>query len=889
MSPLLAPTAVQIEGQIASILAKTPDQRVVGIRSPVRRPWPELVHVQGQNFRLHWCESTLELRDRLDALDCEADGRAVLITPLDDAAAGWDVLARLPRAKLMQISRWDALRNVFKVRDLDPRLAKQEWLVDLLLDRVPNGGYPAVSTGILDLDTAWRIAVSQLLQVPDGRPDATALIRWTSMDGDLGRFRTLPDEARTRIAERLAVDGGPAVDLIMAAIEAGRAADVLAIGLVCTAVFSVDTLDDAARETAVRMESFFGGREITASAGAALAQAARRVIDRGEITGVQALAQHARAATLLVELRAIEQARRSPVLFVGYERRLVDAAAALVNAAQSGLAADLDAAAKLVRAVVEHDRSSEQISRTHRVEMATRLCRWLATQPLQVNDFVTAAASYAREGGFVDQARHTLRPGDPLPDVAAAYARIRELAAARRETENHRFAVLLLEWNNTGTLGGGALPVERVLDGMVAPLAKHKPILFLVFDGLSFAVNGSLVSRLAGDGWMEITPRGGVGMMPVVAGLPTITEVSRTSLLCGTFTAGGASAESAGFSAHAGLREASQAGKPPVLFHKGDLGGGPELASVVADALADRGRRVVGIVHNAIDAQLSGSDQLEVSWSVESLRQIGAILRIARESDRLVVVTGDHGHVFDEGTVQTTSVGGDRWRPPGPLRQGEIEFRGGRVLAPSGGNAVVAAWSERIRYSAKRAGYHGGVSPQEVLVPLSVLTAGDAPADWVEKAPAEPGWWRDDAPMHVAPPAAVSPSVPRASRRPGQPQPDLFSRAPVPPAREDDWIDRLFASPTYETQKRLAGRGAPSDDNIRQLVKALDARGGRLSRDGLAQALSLPTFRAGGLVNASRRVLNVDQAQVLSLDAASGEVRLDIRLLRIQFSLEDRP
>jgi hypothetical protein len=99
------------------------------------------------------------------------------------------------------------------------------------------------------------------------------------------------------------------------------------------------------------------------------------------------------------------------------------------------------------------------------------------------------------------------------------------------------------------------------------------------------------------------------------------------------------------------------------------------------------------------------------------------------------------------------------------------------------------------------------------------------------------------------------------------------------------WIDALLVSTTYIAQRGLAGRGAPDDTVARALVAALAARGGRLSRTALAQALQLPAFRASGLVNAARRVLNVDQAQVLLIDTASDEVVLDIRLLRMQFEI----
>jgi hypothetical protein len=101
----------------------------------------------------------------------------------------------------------------------------------------------------------------------------------------------------------------------------------------------------------------------------------------------------------------------------------------------------------------------------------------------------------------------------------------------------------------------------------------------------------------------------------------------------------------------------------------------------------------------------------------------------------------------------------------------------------------------------------------------------------------------------------------------------------------DAWINALLASTTYIAQRALAGRGAPDDPVIRALVAALAARGGRLSRTALAQALQLPAFRASGLVNAARRVLNVDQEQVLSIDATTDEVLLDVRLLQRQFEI----
>jgi hypothetical protein len=125
-------------------------------------------------------------------------------------------------------------------------------------------------------------------------------------------------------------------------------------------------------------------------------------------------------------------------------------------------------------------------------------------------------------------------------------------------------------------------------------------------------------------------------------------------------------------------------------------------------------------------------------------------------------------------------------------------------------------------------------------------------------------------------------------------QPDLFA-APQPPTgitvvqgdAAPAWIEALLGSPIYDAQRRLAGRSALPSGQLCALLSALMLRSGRLSRTALAQALSTPLFRIGGLVNAARRVLNVDQAQILAID--SDDVVLDETLLRAQFALDRSP
>jgi hypothetical protein len=436
---------------------------------------------------------------------------------------------------------------------------------------------------------------------------------------------------------------------------------------------------------------------------------------------------------------------------VGLDARIEDAAAAVQRSVETRSADDAATAWDLARHAAAHDRAEENRARVDRLVMATRLAAWLVGPTITPRSMSEAATAYASEGGFVDLARHAIRSGDPIAGVASAYARLGEAVMARREEGNRAFAEILREWNATGAPGDTPMPVERVLGGLVAPLAREAPILLLVLDGLSFAVWRVLAQTIGRFGWSELVQVPGRGPLVAAAVLPTVTEVSRASLLCGALTQGGQAAERTGFAVHSRLVAASRAGHPPRLFHKADIGAGPELGTEVREAVADPRQLIVGVVHNAVDAQLSGSDQLDLTWTAEGLRQVAALLYAARDAGRIVVVTGDHGHVLDEGTVQLGGGSGDRWRSGGgPPGDNEVALSGGRVLSPSGGTAVLAAWSERVRFGARRSGYHGGASPQEVLIPIAVLAAGNAPLGWSEAPPAggaaQTKMWHSQAP-----------------------------------------------------------------------------------------------------------------------------------------------
>lgn len=878
------PSSAQIAAQIERVLKRDPSVRVLGIRSPARGSWPERLERGERVFRLAWCESTLAARAALLDAESRENSGIVVLTPLGDAELGDDLVARLAGARLYQIANWQLVRDAFGARQIDPRLARLGWIADLLLELMPSEGYPPVPGEFLDAETAWLHLLDQALGLTMARPDPESLLRWTTKPDSFARISALPEPARQGIFDWLGEESGPAGALIAACIRFGFGIDALPLGLVCGVVFREggEAFPDLTA-AAVRLERYVGSRRVETEAGRRWSEAAAAVLS-GLETGVHWLE---RADALLRDIGGSAHAIASPILLSGFEARLSAFATAVERAiadpsAEAGK--ELEAVAKEVLA---HEQArAAQRGRAERAEMALRLARWLRLpEPGAVAGFLEGARAYSGEGGFVDRARLALHEGDDLAHITDAYAKLAQAVRARREKQSEAFARAFAAWSATPSRDGGVIPVERVLDDVVAPLARIAPVLLAVIDGLAFSVFRELAEDLVRLGWIEIVPAGRVPTA-AVAMPPTITDVSRATLLCGRPMRGTAAAEKTGFAERPALVAASRSGLRPLLLHKAELGESG-LASNARDAIGSPERRIVGFVYNAIDDHLDGPDQLRPHWTLDDLRLLRPILREARNAGRVLVITADHGHIIEEATaVQRVAgeIAGDRWRPISglPITSQEICIRGGRVIAPAG-EGIILAWSERLRYGVRKNGYHGGAAPQEVLVPLAVF-APTAEIDGWEAAPgAEPVWWDVAPPPPLFTQKGASTSQVRDEYR-GLP---LFDTAPearqIAPAV--DWIADLLRSEVYSAQKVLAARTVPSDEQIRRLLEALADRGGKLGRAALAQRLGLPIARLSGFLTAARRILNIDQAMVLSLDETSDTIALDLALLEGQFRI----
>jgi hypothetical protein len=429
----------------------------------------------------------------------------------------------------------------------------------------------------------------------------------------------------------------------------------------------------------------------------------------------------------------------------------------------------------------------------------------------------------------------------------------------------------------------------------------------------------------------------------LIATVPSVTAVSRTSLLTGTLRSGDQAGERSGFAAFWGRRKSA-------LFHKGDLDSAAPtqaLPGPVRDTILDQDR-VVGVVINAIDDTLDKGKQGPAHWTIADVTHLQAVLDEARRASRPVILTADHGHVrtwepaqANGGTPHPASAQSSesaRYRTGTPVT-GEITVRGPRVIVPgpapdseSGGTggegntsrqeetgrgAVVAAVDEAIHYTPRKAGYHGGASPAEVVVPVITLLPSDAllPPGWYAYGTLghAPAWW--DAPSPRPQSAQPQSAEPAAGQRPGQAKGARGKRCPVPEDTGDALFGltevvspaagqpvaeqaggepdqagsappslgaRIVASPRTAAQRQFVRR-APTDASVAALIDALAKAGDRLTLTEAAVAAGEPPVRMSGYLAMLIRLLNVDGYAVLRTTDEGRTVTLNTPLLRQQF------
>jgi len=91
---------------------------------------------------------------------------------------------------------------------------------------------------------------------------------------------------------------------------------------------------------------------------------------------------------------------------------------------------------------------------------------------------------------------------------------------------------------------------------------------------------------------------------------------------------------------------------------------------IASEAILSEKKRIVGVVINAIDDFLSKGEQMPMLWTISRISPLGSLLKLARDSGRVVILASDHGHIWHRSeTRKLSSETGSRWR----LNQGTLE------------------------------------------------------------------------------------------------------------------------------------------------------------------------------------------------------------------------
>ncbi|MBT4823515.1 MAG: BREX-2 system phosphatase PglZ [Lentisphaerae bacterium] len=875
----------QVKALIKSVRNKSRDgaSRFIGISSPFLWLEDESVEVDGETYDIVQCCSELHIREALAA--ATRKGRStVVITSLDDPDLGEDLRLRFHKRSLRKLNAWDNVMAIHEAYRVDPRVRKHRWIAEELLEASSSGETPPAPNGMMSADFVWGILLDSLIGLKQGAPDTVELLEWAHRDESRLRLRELDGEQYLAVRDWLTLPAGPLAGPILHAL---READTspLVLGLICEVIYSCENRGNSKLGKAeIRLENFSDwqnlDRGLAQKWGAAAVGVVEKLTKARETDTVAAVFGQVDDVMANMEIEA--HADRSTVLPAGFERRLVNVSNTLLTwIDEPEMPPELPDRLALLR---QHRQAQLEAHRVDRAEMATRLVRYLHRAEHDTYDaFLNGVESYRDSGGYVDWARTVLYHGEGNNKVGQVYGRILEAVAAARHQQNRSFAEHLAQLTKQDAAApSGVIFVEDIVDRVIAKVGV--PVVVVVLDGMSHAVFYELMDSF-GAGWSLYDDDNGRFSLTGVATIPSRTSVSRGSLLSGHLTETRGAGEKKSFSS--ALKVAGQ--EMPAVFHKADLttSGGAALSKPVMDAMVSDARIVCAVV-NAIDDDLDKGDQVVKQWNLQTLSLLDMILAAASDSGRCVLLASDHGHVLDRGSnmLDGGEDAGERNRlPNGPLNDGEVLVEGRRVLRGEG--RLVVPWDEGIRYRKKKNGYHGGITPQEMLVPLALL-AREPKAGWGDRVLTKPSWWEAEGQAVKATVTHSKKSTPK-DLKPLANLP-LFVQSPKAVESEEvvslPWVEALLKNSLYLSQKKTYSRMAPADEKVALFLEVLSARGGKCLRPALAESLKMPMFRVQGFISAVQRLLNVDGYFSISFDAISETVSLNMEILTTQFGLD---
>lgn len=873
---------------------------IVGIRAV---PDSELTVTRltagGARIEVEACVSTLAVWDAMYRWD--GTGWLVILTDRPEEDLGPGTLARMVTHRLVTPDPWEAAMQVFSARSIQRALLAEGKHADLsthLVAITPDDGWPAAPGGVLTREHAYASIAVKYLGLPLG-VDGPGILEWTARPDAVDAVSQLRSRAQDTLTDAvlgwLSDQTGPARRPVLYLLERGRLADTLPAGL---GLHLLVTADQSLRQEAnvaearlteriwrglnLRSEEINGlGALCRTTVEELLARTATRNVGQRILSGTDAL---------LTEISAPTVGRRSELL-----PSSLDVAYSRLGHALSHMPQDVEEAWSTVQRhpLFGIGASGQSDTRRDPAEAGVRLSRWLNHHPTEEPTGLAALIRrQSHDDAWADAAVNIAAAGVDSVELASGLSAVVNRALTRRKEHDRAFAAAL---SAEGVVGRQPLPQGHDRDGevwfiedlareVIAPIARQRPAMVVLIDGMSTgAATQVLMSATdSTSSWTELVPKGTTRRASALAVLPTLTEHSRTSFFTGKLTTGGQGEERTGFNEIGRL-----AGHPSAtLLHKANLESrqsGYDLSEKAADAVKDfTDHPLVGCVLNTIDDALDRSDPSGTVWAARQVKHLQPLLAAARQAGRAVIITADHGHVVERrtsGKHAATDVSSARSRASQapPIGEGEVLVSGERVLS-HGGTAVLAV-DEDLRYSSVKAGYHGGGSAAEAVVPVAVLVptetfTGDEDQleGWTQAPTQLPLWW--DMARAGAPTAAA----PAEQEVPVQATFDVFNEPNAPQAGS-----AVVSSEVYAEQRAIAGRVSLSDEAVAEVLDALLSDSRRIPTSALASLLRIPETRVQFAVGQLQKLLNVEGYPVVRLDG--GMLILDHALLAQQFGV----
>jgi len=835
--------------------------------------------------QVHGTSSPLGIR-QLSRQAEKADAKIVVVTDLTSAELGDDLIVRSVGQKIWAPDRWEAVRGLLGVRSFTRDLADKQHLADALIEAQPPEGYPKMRSTTLDMQGALAALLKAQLGISDAVNSLDRFLAWIhETEGSAKRVVKAAGAVNTETTalfdEHLVLRFGQGVLPVLAILRSENADHLMPMLLTAGAIHHPDAEEGrGAYELELETNRVALDPEWWRQASdAAHAMASPDVLQDER----QRLAWSTAGFDRLDRYKVPQLAERSPAIEAGFEQRLATVGKLLAHAAEEPSAASVSDSLRRALAEAQRHWFADPV-RVDRAEMAWRLIRRGNESIVWGNRLADAGQAYKREGAWIDRARNAIARGDSVPELASIYQSLGQSFMASRHEDNRSFAALAQ--SAAKPLPDDVLGIEDLVTKVVANVAETNPVLLLVFDGMGYESFTEVAPLFESVGFTAYVDPDGIVDKPCFAALPTVTEKSRTSLFAGTVRSGNQKSEERAFIAIPVLVAASKAGNPPLVHHKaalreGGIDGRPET---VLDSISNDHQQVVAVVVNNIDERLKDVAGPVSTWGFAELHPLRPLLDEARAAGRVVIVASDHGHVLDRDGEQRTIAGAsERWRPAdNDPSDDEILVEGPRVVTTD--HRAILPFREQLHYDSRRNGYHGGLCPQEVLIPVAVYaTRDDMLPDWSVTAFNSPAWWAGLDEPETPAAAVVSAPAPKKSNPPkgvDEETPTLFDTEldEDPPANptQESWVTTTLAAlAPYRRHQRL------KDEEIVKLLTALEQTGDQaLPMDRLAAMTALPSHRMTGYITQLQSIVNIDGYSVLSVIA--NEVRFEKQLLNTQ-------